>query len=151
MIGRAFSSDVPQVLAGKPEEHWFRRVVRLLVELRDAVQGGRHGKLILAAEATQVITNTTAIEADAPIVRISAAANLAIDAVPTIADGTDGQLICVTNVGSATIEIKDQGSLAGSNLRLEGITVLSARQSIWFRYDEVVGDWLQVGKKVAVL
>lgn len=78
--------------------------------------------------------------------------NYTLTVAPTIADGADGQLLLLVNVGANTVTLQDQGTLASSNLRLTGNTVaLGPRDSIWLYYTGDVGDWVQIGSLVGVL
>lgn len=71
---------------------------------------------------------------------------------PTIATGTDGQLLCLVNVGANAVTVQDQGTLAASNLRLTGATLaIGPRDSVWLYYSGDVGDWVQIGPLVAVV
>lgn len=108
--------------------------------------------LVTPPTATQTVTASTAILANARLVQISAAGITTITAAPTIANGSDGQWLRVVNVGSNAITIQDQGTLANSNLRLNAVTAaLSARQSIELCYLSTIGDWVQMGPVVAVI
>ncbi|HEY6014590.1 MAG TPA: hypothetical protein VIU37_11295, partial [Candidatus Limnocylindrales bacterium] len=64
----------------------------------------------------------------------------------------DGQMLLIVNVGANNITLQDQGTLAGSNLRLTaaGVT-LGPRDSVKLMYSSTVGDWIQVGNLVSVL
>lgn len=100
---------------------------------------------ITAAGTALTITSTTK--------QITANASYTLTATPTIADGQDGQVVTIINVDTAdTITLQDQGTLAGSNLRLTNTTVaLAPRQSIKLMYSSTVGDWVQVGNLVTVI
>jgi hypothetical protein len=152
VIGADLKNTAPGVVGGQPGADWFRLAVRLLVELVELVAAGRHAKLLLPAAAEQVLAATTAIVASAVTVRISSAGAITLTAAPTIPDGEDGQIVCLTNVGSANITIQDQGTLAGSNLRLAAAGVaLTPRDSLWLRFDASLGAWLQVTPLVGVV
>lgn len=50
------------------------------------------------------------------------------------------------NVGAQNIVVQDQGTLAGSNLRLSANTItLGTRDSLILRYSSDIGDWVQIG------
>lgn len=73
-------------------------------------------------------------------------------AAPTIADGYNGQVVRIINVGTGTYTISDQGTLASSNLRLTANTVaIGPRQSVELTYSSTVGDWVQTGLLVTTL
>ena len=111
------------------------------------------GTLLAQPSTAQTLAASSAIVANANIVQINSAGNVTITAAPTIANGVDGQLVTVVNVDTAdTITLQDQGTLASSNLRLTATTVaLAPRQSIQLMYSSTIGDWIQIGNKVAVL
>lgn len=112
---------------------------------------------IAAPPAAQAITaagNTITVgDADylAPISNTTAG-SITLTSTPTIADGTDGEEILLYHTGTQNVVIQDQGTLAGSNLRLTAATVtLAPRHSVRLKFDAGVGDWVQVGTLVAVL
>lgn len=152
MIGEAVRGSVPQVINNKPPEGWYRLLVRTVTELAETLTAGKHKKLVLAPSDTQTIVAGSRITTNAAALRLSAAGAVTMTSAPTIEDGEDGQLICLTNVGSNNITIQDQGTLASSNLRLSGATVvITPRDSLWLRYDSVIGDWVQVTTLVGVV
>jgi len=78
--------------------------------------------------------------------------DITLTSTPTIADGVNGQALRIVNVGTSSITLKDQGTLAGSNLRLTASTItLGPRDSIELMFSSDVGDWVQVGEVVNVL
>lgn len=108
-------------------------------------------------QATTVYTPTvnaviTAVSATiapvATIVTFTANNSYTLTSTPTIADGQNGQVLTVMNVDTAdTITIQDQGTLAGSNLRLVGVScALAPRESITLVYSSVVGDWVEINR-----
>ena len=110
-------------------------------------------KLITPASTAQTVVAGTAILANASVIQINSAGGVTMTAVPTIADGVDGQLLTILNVDSAdTIILQDQGTLGSSNLRLTGTTVgIGPRDSIQLMYSSTIGDWVQIGALVSVL
>mgnify|MGYP001592307229 CR=1 FL=1 len=96
---------------------------------------------ITAAATAITITSRT-------IVQINADASYTLTAAPTVADGTDGQIIIIINVDTVdTITLQDQGTLASSNLRLSAATIaLAPRDSIVLLYNTTVGDWVEIGQ-----
>jgi hypothetical protein len=111
------------------------------------------GRRVAVPKAAQTVVAGTAIAADYEVVQINSAGNVTMTAAPTIADGADGQMLTILNVDTAdTVTLQDQGTLAGSNLRLTAATVaLGPRQSIHLMYSATVGDWVQLGNLVSVL
>ena len=108
-----------------------------------------NGRLVGRPDTTQtIIAAATAIGVDKYVQPISSDANYTLTAAPTIANGlADGQLVIIVNVGSFTITLQDQGTLAGSNLRLSAATVaLGPRDSITLLYSSAIGDWLQIAQ-----
>jgi hypothetical protein len=101
----------------------------------------------------QTLAAATAILADAGVVQIDCVGAVTSTAAPTIADGSDGQMLMILNVDTAdTYTLSDQGTLASSNLRLTANTVgLGPRRSIQLMFSATIGDWVQVGNLVSVL
>lgn len=110
------------------------------------------GTRIATPSTQQSIAVSAAIVANAEVVQISTTTAANLTATPTIADGTDGQMLLVVNTGTNAFTLQDQGTLAGSNLRLTatGIT-LGTRDSIKLMYSAAIGDWIQVAPSTNVL
>lgn len=110
------------------------------------------GTRVAVPKATQTLAAGTAIVADHEVVMVDSAGPVTLTAVPTVANGADGQMLAILNVGANNITLQDQGTLAGSNLRLTaaGVT-LTPRDSIQLMYSATVGDWVQIGNLVSVL
>jgi hypothetical protein len=71
-------------------------------------------------------------------------ASKTLTSAPTIADGTDGQEVLITNTSAQDVVIQDQGTLANSNLRLAAATrTLSQRDNIRLKFDGTVNDWIE--------
>ena len=71
---------------------------------------------------------------------------LTLTSAPTIPDGQNGQVIELLNISANNIVVQDQGTLAGSNLRLSANTItLGTRDSLILRYSSDIGDWVQIG------
>lgn len=69
-----------------------------------------------------------------------------LTSAPTIADGTDGQILFIFNSSAQDVVLQDQGTLASSNLRLGATTrTLSTRDNIVLMYSSTVGDWVEFG------
>lgn len=101
---------------------------------------------------TQALIATSTILANNEIILISATAATTLGTVPIIANGLNGQLIKIINIGANVISLRDQGTLVSSNLRLTTATLaLGARDSIDLIYLDAIGDWLQVGVLVNVI
>lgn len=111
-----------------------------------------NGNRVATPGAVQQLTAASAILANSEFVMVQASATATLTSAPTIASGTDGQIIKILNVGSFNIVLQDQGTLASSNLRLTatGVT-LGPRDSIQLIYSNTVGDWVQIGSLVNVL
>jgi hypothetical protein len=91
----------------------------------------------------QVIAAGTAILANAGVVQITTAADVTTTATPLIANGTNGQIVQVVNTGTHNLALKDQATLAGSNIRFTGTTLtLATLQAAEFVYLSGVGDWV---------
>lgn len=101
-------------------------------------------------------TNITAVSGtiriDASTVSITSNGNYTLTSTPTIADGRDGQILRIVNLGANTITLQDQGTLASSNLRLTATTVaLGPNDSIELQFFTTVGDWVQTTTLTNVL
>ncbi len=84
---------------------------------------------------------------------ISASGAITMTSAPTISNGIDGQEIILYNGAANNITLQDQGTLAGSNLRLVAPSVtLGPRNSVRLMFlTTIVGDWVQIGPVVNVL
>lgn len=108
-----------------------------------------NGRLVGRPDTTQsILAAGTAIGVDKYVQPISSDANYTLSAAPTVANGlANGQLVIIVNVGSFTVTLQDQGTLAGSNLRLSAATVaLGPRDSITLLYSTTIGDWVQIAQ-----
>jgi len=103
---------------------------------------------VLTPSTAQILAAATALLANASVVRITCSGAVTSTAAPFIADGVDGQMLTIVNVDTAdAFTISDQGTLAGSNLRLSAATiVLGPRDSITLMYSSDIGDWIQIGQ-----
>lgn len=103
---------------------------------------------VFTPSTAQVLAAATALLANASVVRITCSGAVTSTAAPFIADGVDGQMLTIVNVDTAdAFTISDQGTLAGSNLRLSAATiVLGPRDSITLMYSSDIGDWIQIGQ-----
>ncbi len=98
--------------------------------------------------ATDAIDPTSGVA----VIRGTVALGVTLTSAPTIADGVDGKELTVLNVGAEAVTLQDQGTLAGSNLRLTAATVvLGPRDSVKLLYSAAVGDWVQVSPVTTVL
>lgn len=108
---------------------------------------GITGPPVGTPSAAQTLAAATAIIADAYVVRITATAPRTITAAPTIADGANGQLLIIVNVGANAITLQDQGTLANSNLRLSTATfAIGTRDSLTLMYSSDIGDWVEISR-----
>jgi hypothetical protein len=77
---------------------------------------------------------------------------ITLTSAPTIADGINGQEVTLMNTGTQNIVLQDQGTLAGSNLRLSAASItLTPLDSVKLKFFTVVGDWVQQGNVVTVV
>lgn len=112
-----------------------------------AVSYKNDGRTVEAPDTAQAITavgNTIAIDTTTHL--LTADASYTLTSTPTLADGEDGQRVLILNVDTTdVITIQDQGTLAGSNLRLGATTrALGPRDSIMLMYSSTIGDWVEV-------
>lgn len=100
----------------------------------------------------QALLAATTISPYSDNIPITCSGSVTSTATPTVYDGIDGQKVRILNVGSGTLTIQDQGTLASSNLRLTANTIaIAPRQSVELAYSATVGDWVQTGALVTVL
>lgn len=94
----------------------------------------------IAAVGTAISQNGSAL------VRVTLSAGAIVStATPFIADGSDGQEIWLCRHSDAgALTLSDEGTLAGSNLRLSANTIaLGPRDVIGLRFLTAIGDWVQ--------
>jgi hypothetical protein len=105
------------------------------------------GKVTNTPSATQVIDATgDNIVADATTVLISNTTGGAITlaSTPIIPDGVVGQRAEITNIGTQNVVVRDQGTLAGSNLRLGATSrTIGPLDTLIVKF--LNGDWVEVG------
>lgn len=161
MIGGPLSSGIQPVSGGQPREGWFRLLVRMLQEIAAVLTAGKHGKMVLPAVSIQSLVAASQIAPDGVTVYVKAG-TITLTSVPTIPDGEEGQLICITKLDGGDLTLQDQSTLSGSNLRLATATLtIGPRSSVWLRFCSRVGedpgsprldgDWIQVTPKVLVI
>ncbi len=97
------------------------------------------------ASDTQTVVAGTAFLANASVVTLDCTGDVIMTAVPTIAAGSDGQVLTVINVDSVDdITLQDSGVLSGSLLRLGTETrVLTPGASILLVYSTDMGAWVE--------
>lgn len=112
----------------------------------DTIVAGKYLSVPSTAQNITAVGNT--ILANAQTVQLTANASYTLTSAPTIANGTDGQIVTIVNVDTTdTITLQDQGTLASSNLRLSATTIaLGPRDSIQLMYNSTIGDWIQIGQ-----
>ena len=104
--------------------------------------------LIMTPSTAQNITAISdAILANASVVLINAGGPT-LTSTPTIADGTDGQIVTLINVSTLNgMTLQDQKSVAGTNLRLSAAQiVLSPYDTITLVFSSTIGDWVQIAQ-----
>lgn len=106
------------------------------------------GKQIHVPSAVQVLTGSSQIVANRQNVQVSSQGAVSLNSTPTIADGSHGQFIVITNVNSSgAITLADESQRPGSNLRFRGGTnrTLNPRESVQLVFNGTIGDWIEVG------
>lgn len=98
--------------------------------------------------AQNITAASQAITIASTVKQLTANASYTLTSAPTIANGQDGQVVTIVNVDTTdTITLQDQGTLAGSNLRLSASSIaLGPRDSIQLMYSSTIGDWVQIGQ-----
>lgn len=107
------------------------------------------GKTVNTPSSTQSLTGVgSTILANATFVVLSATGNYTLTSTPTIAAGSDGQLLVLTYTGANTLTIQDDGIIA-SNLRLDGNNnqVMNSGDIIQLIYSSDAGAWVQSGPR----
>ena len=103
-------------------------------------------RYVATPSATKTLAAGTAITVNAQTVCITSTADRTLTATPTVLDAQDGALVTIVNVGAYTITFSDQGTLAGSNLRLSATTIgLGPRDSMTLLFNVAINDWVQIG------
>lgn len=97
---------------------------------------------ILASSHVQGLVAATTILANKEDVRVSSTGDITLTATPTIANGNDGQVLYITNVGSFSITIQDGTTF---NLELGAATfVLGAGEIALFKFIKGDSVWCLV-------
>lgn len=123
----------------------------------DLLQGGAFNMGLRMAAATQYPVRAASIGAvgeslidDAAVIATryeitnTTGGSLTLTSTPTLPDGSDGQVVTILNVGAQNVVVQDQGTLAGSNLRLGAATrTLGPRDSIRLAWSTGIGDWVE--------
>lgn len=125
--------------------------IAAITELRAAGglrhQGGYH---LVDPRLANIPTAGTAIStAGTPLVRVTlSAGSISSTAAPLLADGSEGQEICLVRDDDAgNFTISDQATLANTNVRLSATTiVLGPRDAICLKFLSDLGDWVQVSQ-----
>lgn len=73
-------------------------------------------------DTQNIATSTATVSVDHTYTELSADASYTLKSTPTISDGTKGQEVKITEVGSGSVTFQDEGTLAGSNLQLSTST-----------------------------
>jgi hypothetical protein len=138
-----------------PDLRLYRSAAKTLT-IDDTAGGAATLKIIGTRLATpsssQTLSAGTALLANAEYVMFTCTGTITTTAAPTVADGSDGQVLILMNVGTGSWVIKDQGTLTSSNLRLMATSItIAPRQSIELMYSATVGDWVQTGALCTVI
>jgi|GEM_PF-6615742 len=108
--------------------------------------------LIMTPSATQTLSATSdTISANAAVVLLNPTIGLDLASTPTIADGTNGQILILINVStvSATtsVTLQDNKFVAGTNLRLSANQVtIQPYDTITLQFSSSIGDWVQIAQ-----
>jgi len=105
--------------------------------------------LVYTPSATQSITAASdTITAVTTYKLVSPTSSLTLTSTPTIAAGTDGQILIILNINNVrTITVQDEGTLAGSNIRLTTNTYAMARRdSLTLMYVSALASWIEIGR-----
>lgn len=108
--------------------------------------------LVYMPSSEQNITSTAGvILANAPLVKINSDGAYTLASTPTIAAGTDGQILFVEYVGSNSITLQNTTALSGSLLRhiSAGSVTLGARDFVAYQYSADDAHWQQIESRLA--
>jgi hypothetical protein len=128
----------------------FLLILFLIIIYNPAYAGFIPGNIITASilklqpigtQSVTAITDTIGIAYST--VNISSDADYILTSTPTIAAGTDGQLLILQNTGSFQIDLQDDSVLAGSDVFQGGTSgVLSPGETMTLQYNSTVGGWV---------
>lgn len=108
---------------------------------------GTSGPLILPRSGNQGLVAATPVLANASHVQVNTSGAVVTTAAPTIADGVDGQLLVIVYAGTGSWQIRDQGTLAGSNVRLATSTyTMTDRDVLVLMWTSTTSNWVEVGR-----
>jgi hypothetical protein len=110
-------------------------------------------QLVLMPSVDQSITAVgDSILANASTVKITADGAYTLTSTPTIAAGTNGQILIIENIGANAVTLQNQTALVGSLLRnaSAGAVVLGARDSVTYQYSSDDSSWKQIGNRMAL-
>lgn len=102
---------------------------------------------ILAPSSAQVLTAVTSPTIDATTITVTGSpGNVTLVNTPTIANGTDGQVVIIRGTSdSATVTFQDQANLANSGLRLRGVNkTVGLYDTLVLRYSSSGTEWVEV-------
>lgn len=90
--------------------------------------------------ATQVLAGGGTITPSAPVMKLSAASPITVG---TITDGSiDGQILILMGLSDTnTVRLNH-----GSNCQLKGDVILGLYDTIKLRWDQTIGDWIDIGR-----
>ncbi len=107
------------------------------------------GPTILDPSATQVINAVgDTILANATLILLNPDADYILTSTPTIANGTEGQVLLIScdNAETNTVTLQDAGLLGSSNLRLKSsTTTVVGKKAITFVFDGT--EWVETGQQ----
>lgn len=108
-----------------------------------------HNPFIQVPVAHAEITGVgSTILSTSTVVLLTADGDYTLTSTPTVSNGSNGQFLLLINVDAANIiTLQDDGTLAGSNLRLSANTIaLAPRDSILLIFSSSIGDWIQISQ-----
>lgn len=101
------------------------------------------GTQVIDAAGDQITPNASCVK-----LNNTTAAPITLTSTPTITDGpVDGMLLILENlIGSGNIVLQDEGTLAGSNMRLASAAnkTLGTRDLIGLLWDATSSEWRQI-------
>lgn len=100
-------------------------------------------RAVIASQVAAITAAANQIPRNPNVVRLNPNANYTLTSLPTIPDGSPGEILFVTNQhASFVVTVQDNGTLAGSGLRLGAATrAIGPRDWLMLVFSADSGDW----------
>jgi hypothetical protein len=105
------------------------------------------GGLVLPRGSVQTLAAGTAIVPNAGYVTITTSGAIVPTVAPTIANGSDGQILVILYSGAGSWQARDQSNLASSNLRLSTATyTMGDRDTLTLMWMASTTNWVELAR-----